>query len=145
MRKTFSNQSDVSAILEKSTIERQEFFDSNVQGLMLVKRRNGLPQWTLRYICSRLAKTQTYKLGLVSEYDLNSVRFIALNFLEKEYPRDALELQNIQSVANSDCSQKSSLKMLLNEFVFCFRYQSGGIDMLCIEWIHDGHALRECY
>jgi len=117
MRKTFSNQSDVSAILEKSTIERQEFFDSNVQGLMLVKRKNGLPQWSLRYICSRLAKTQTYKLGLVSEYDLNSVRFIALNFLEKEYPRDALELQNIQSVANSDCSQKSSLKMLLNEFV----------------------------
>ena len=117
MKKTFSNQSQVSEIIEKLTLERQEFFDSHVQGLMLVKRKNGIPQWSLRYICSRFAKTQTYKLGLVSEYDLNSARSIALNFLEKEYPRDALELQNIQNALDPDSSQRISQRILLKEFV----------------------------
>ena len=116
MEKIFSNQSQVSEIVAKLTLERQEFFDSSVQGLMLVKRKNGVPQWSLRYICSRLGKNQTYKLGLVSEYDLNSARSIALNFLEKEYPKNALDLQNIQNALDPDRSQKILLKEFVTEF-----------------------------
>lgn len=117
MKKSFSNQTEVSSILENLSAERQEFLDTKVQGLMLIKRKNGIAQWSLRYICSRLAKIQSYKLGFVSDYDLNSARSIALNFLEKEYPHYAFELSNIENSVRADYSQKSTQKILMKEFV----------------------------
>jgi len=117
MSKSFSTQQDVNSLRELSSIERQEFVDTKVQGLMLIKRKNGIAQWALRYICPRSAKSQTYRIGSVSEHDLQTARVMAQRVIEREYPLDEVDRMRQSSMLPDESECKVSQRLLLREFV----------------------------
>ena len=117
MSKSFSTQQDVNSLRELSSIERQEFVDTKVQGLMLIKRKNGIAQWALRYICPRSAKSQTYRIGSVSEHDLQTARVMAQRVIEREYPLAEVDRMRQSSMLPHESECKVSQQLLLREFV----------------------------
>ena len=112
MTKSFSTQQDVNTILEQETSLRQEFIDIKIQGLKLIKRKNGLAKWFLTYICPKTAKLQTYKIGLASENDLQSARLIALELIEREYPAEDIDVLR-RKISNTESDQENNSKSLL--------------------------------
>ena len=91
-RRSFQSQDELLLMLNPGVSERQELADRRLRGLMLIKRKNGLPKWVLKYQCPRTFQKRSCVLGAFAQLSLNEARQRGMEVIREEYGSDQFEL-----------------------------------------------------
>jgi site-specific recombinase XerD len=78
--------------MANASSERMELIDRSLRGLMLVKRKNGLAKWVLKYQCPRTFQNRSMPIGAFPEIQLHEARQKSLVIIREEYGSDQFEL-----------------------------------------------------
>ncbi len=80
------------ALLSLGSPDRLEFLDRSLRGLMLTKRKNGVPSWVLKYQCPRTFQMRAIPVGAYPEVDLHEARQKGMEIIRQEYWSEQFEL-----------------------------------------------------
>ncbi len=93
LNKAFTNQEEITFHLRcVGLTEKLELIDRSLRGLVLLKRKNGLPKWVLKYRCPRTLQKRALPLGSYSEMSLHEARQLGMEAIRLEYGTDQFEL-----------------------------------------------------
>ena len=94
--KAFTTQEEIALLLLSVDLnERIELIDRGLRGLVLIKRKNGLPKWALKYQCPRTLQSRSLPIGSYPEMSIHEARQLGMEAIRLEYGTDQFELSVI--------------------------------------------------
>ena len=111
MIRSFSTLAELQFYLASSFDLRFELADKFIRGLMLTKRKNGTPQWVLKYKSPSTLKDQRFAIGSYVDVTLYEARQVAMTVIRQEYAHDTFDFVPdgvlLGENSYSDCVQVS--------------------------------------
>ena len=106
-RRSFQSTEELALLLRPDSSDRQELADRRLRGLMLIKRKNGVPKWVLKYQCPRTFQKRSHPLGTYLQVSLHEARQLGMEVIREEYGSDEFELLSWPFEADADSNVMS--------------------------------------